>query len=127
LRHCFSTIETAVTGGITGQCNRARDSKFAIWTEFRQQYGKAEYLDGEENSLAWLLLFAYKVRCGELAYNGNPIRSRSVEEYVLAVASAHILAQQPDPVILLRQAARELPQYNALPSSSSPTPYAWLC
>ena len=90
LRHCFGAIETVVTGGITRQCNRARDAKFAIWTDFRQQYGKAEYLSDDENSMAWLLLFAYKVRCGELAYNGKLICSCSVEEYVLAVALAHV-------------------------------------
>jgi len=90
-------IEVTVARGITTERSRSRDATFQIWSDFREQFGKDPYLCNEHNPIAWMLFYASRVRSGRLAKGGQPVRSRTVEEELLAVTTAHTLLGYKDP------------------------------
>lgn len=59
--------------------------------------GLDPFLEAFEDKIPILQVFAHRVRSGELAADGNPIRARSVEDYVRHVAQTFLHVGSADP------------------------------
>ena len=62
--------------------------------------GLDPFLEAFEDKVPILQVFIQRVRDGELAANGNPIKSRSVEDYLRAVAQTFLSVGSADPRLI---------------------------
>jgi hypothetical protein len=59
--------------------------------------GLDPFLQAFPDKVPFLQVFAQRVHTGELAANGNPIKSRSVEDYIRGVAQTFLHVGASDP------------------------------
>ncbi|KAL3823338.1 hypothetical protein ACHAXA_010473, partial [Cyclostephanos tholiformis] len=67
------------------------------WIEFTHDLGLDPFLQTFQDKIPFLQVFAQRVHSGDLAANGNPIRSRSVEDYIRGVAQTFLHVGATDP------------------------------
>jgi hypothetical protein len=67
------------------------------WIEFTRDLGLDPFLQAFKDKVPFLQVFAQRVHTGELAAGGNPIKSRSVEDYVRGVAQTFLHVGANDP------------------------------
>ena len=67
------------------------------WLTFCAELGIDPFLQAFEDKIPVLQVFIHRVRSGELAANGSKIRSRSVEDYLRAVAQTFLAMGTKDP------------------------------
>lgn len=98
-------VQQAFTTGLSARRIAAQDARFQRWSDFRQQFNRKPFLgqasppfhETDEDPIPWLLLWASRLRSGEAAARGRPLRSRAVEDSLRAVATAHTLVGRRDP------------------------------
>jgi hypothetical protein len=71
--------------GIGAQCNRAQDGTWDIWLTYCATHHVDPLLATVLDPILYLQVFAQRFRNGCLAKNGNPLRAKSVEDYLHAV------------------------------------------
>jgi hypothetical protein len=67
------------------------------WIEFTHDLGLDPFLQTFQDKIPFLQVFAQRVHSGDLAANGNPIKSRSVEDYIRGVAQTFLHVGAKDP------------------------------
>ena len=97
LRRACSAVQTTLASSLSARRTVARDSNFALWSTFRSSCSRTPYFDDTEDPIPWLLLWAARLRSGEASASHRPLRARSVEDAIRAVAQAHTLVGRRDP------------------------------
>jgi len=96
-RSYLSTAQNTVAKGVSpGRANSAI-TYWEQWITFTNELGLDPFLEAFQDKIPILQVFIQRVRDGELAANGNPIRSRSVEDYLRAVAQTFLSVGASDP------------------------------
>ena len=94
----LGSIETAIASGTSTSRTTTANTYWTIWVTWRATLHQPPYLDPlDPNRIHWLLLFAQKLRTGELASLHGTLRARTVEDYIRHVSQAHLLDNRPDP------------------------------
>ncbi|KAL3806886.1 hypothetical protein ACHAXA_000796 [Cyclostephanos tholiformis] len=60
------------------------------WLEFTHDLGLDPFLQTFQDKIPFLQVFAQRIHSGNLAANGNPIKSRSVEDYIRGIAQTFL-------------------------------------
>eukprot|EP00804_Cyclotella_cryptica_P015306 CCRYP_005414-RA/>CCRYP_005414-RA protein AED:0.57 eAED:0.10 QI:0/0/0/1/0/0/2/0/539 len=87
------TVQAGVTAGNASQAITA----WTQWTDFTTELGLDPFLQALQDKVPVLQVFALRVRVGELAAKGHPIRARSAEAYVRHVAQTFLHMGAEDP------------------------------
>jgi hypothetical protein len=98
-RSDFSTAQQTVLQGISA--GRA-SSTVTAWDkriEFTSDLGIDPFLQAFPDKIPFLQDFAQRVHSGELAASGNPIRARSVEDYIRMVGQTFLHVGSEDPCL----------------------------
>ena len=82
LRRDFCTAQATVQKGVSLGRATNTNTAWGIWLSFTAELGISPLLEAFEDKVSVLQIFAERIRTGELAPNGCPIRARSVEDYV---------------------------------------------
>jgi hypothetical protein len=93
LRTAAQTVAKGVSSGRAAACI----GQWQKWLDFCDELGLDPFLETFEDKVPILQVFIHRVRIGELAANGNQIRSRSVEDYLRAVAQTFLSMGADDP------------------------------
>ena len=96
-RRDFSIAQKTVTTGVSAGRAKSSDTSWRQWTEFTDSLGLDPFLEAFEDKVPILQVFGQRVRTGELAADRNPIRSRSVEDYIRHVAQTFLHVGANDP------------------------------
>ena len=99
--HCFScdirTAQATVLQGISPGCATSTATAWSKWIEFTNDLGLDPFLQAFQDKVPFLQVFAHRVHIGELAANGNPVRSRSAEDYVRHIGQTFLRVGANDP------------------------------
>ena len=96
-RNHLRTAAQTVAKGVSSGCAAACIGQWQKWLDFCDELGLDPFLKTFEDKVPILQVFINRVRIGELAANGNQIRSRSVEDYLRAVAQTFLSMGADDP------------------------------
>ena len=96
-RRDFGIAQETVTSGVSAGRAKSADTSWRQWTEFTDSLGLDPFLEAFEDKVPILQVFGQRVRSGELAADGNPIRARSVEDYIRHVAQTFLHVGTDDP------------------------------
>ena len=96
-RRDFGIAQKTVTSGVSAGRAKSADTSWRQWTEFTDSLGLDPFLEAFEDKVPILQVFGQRVRSGELAADGNPIRARSVEDYIRHVAQTFLHVGTDDP------------------------------
>ena len=86
-----------VTQGVSSGRATASIGQWDKWLTFCDELGLDPFLKAFEDKVPILQVFIHRVRIGELAASGNQIKSRSVEDYLRAVAQTFLSLGTDDP------------------------------
>lgn len=90
-------IEAALQHGVTAGRHSVATAYATIWRSFCQQHNLDPYLATSPDPIAWLQIFAGKVRDGRLSASGKSVRSSTVAEALGFVAQTFTFVGAPDP------------------------------
>ena len=93
----LSIAHTTVLQGISSGRAASNATAWKSWIAFTSDLGLDPLLQAFQDKIPFLQIFAHRVRLGELAAHGNPIKSRSVEDYVRHVAQTFLQVGGHDP------------------------------
>ena len=93
----LSIAHTTVLQGISSGRAASNATAWKSWIAFTSDLGLDPLLQAFQDKIPFLQIFAHRVRLGELAAHGNPIKSRSVEDYVRHVAQTFLQVGAHDP------------------------------
>ena len=93
----FGRAQEAVASGVTPSNARAAVGMWEQWLIFCDELSLDPFLSSFADKVPLLQVFLWRVRSGELAILGDPIRARSAEAYVRAVAQAFLAIGEDDP------------------------------
>lgn len=96
-RHHFSIAQKTVSKGVSAGRARSSIKHYDKWLSFTNDLGLDPFLEAFEDKVPFIQVFGQLIRSGELAIDGNPIRSRSVEDYIRSVAQAFLAMGSNDP------------------------------
>ena len=96
-RRDFRIAQKTVQEGVSSGRATSTNTCWDIWLDFTTELGLDPFLQAFEDKIPLLQVFAQRVRSGELAANGNPIRARSTEDYVRLVAQTFLHVGTEDP------------------------------
>ncbi len=96
-RRDFRAAQETVQEGVAASNASQAITAWNQWTTFTAELGLDPFLQALQDKVPVLQVFALRVRVGELAANGHPIRARSAEAYIRHVAQTflHLGAQDP--------------------------------
>ena len=97
IRRDFSTAQkTAATRVSAGQATYT-NTAWNIWVGFTAGLGLNPFVQTIKDKVPILQIFAHRVRSGELAANGNPVRAQTAEDYIRFVAQTfqHVGTKDP--------------------------------
>eukprot|EP00804_Cyclotella_cryptica_P004091 CCRYP_019114-RC/>CCRYP_019114-RC protein AED:0.35 eAED:0.10 QI:0/0/0/1/0/0/2/0/352 len=99
LRFCHNLriAQETVTKGVSSSRAQKSISYYSHWIDFTTDLGLDPFLQAFSDKVPFLQVFGQRVRDGELACNKNSIKSRSVEDYIRAVAQAFLAMGSADP------------------------------
>ena len=97
LRRDFCTAQETVRKGVSAGRATSTKTGWNKWVKFTASLGLDPYLETFEDKVPLLQIFAQRVRTGELAAKGDPIRARSVEDYVRFVGQTFASVGTSDP------------------------------
>ena len=84
--HCdFGIAQQTVLQGISPGRATQTATAWDKWIEFTSDLGLDPFLQAWPDKIPFLQVFAQRVHTGELSASGNPIRARTVEDYVRMV------------------------------------------
>jgi hypothetical protein len=96
-RRDFGIAQQTVLQGISpGQATHTATA-WDKWIEFTSDLGLDPFLQAWPDKIPFLQVFAQQVRTGELSASGNPLRARSVEDYVRMVGQMYLHVGTNDP------------------------------
>lgn len=90
-------VQAKINAGVVPSRNRADRRLWEVWCTFVSSLNLDPYLSTIRDKVPILQVFADRVRRGELALDGAPMRARSAEAYLRAVGQAHARMGRPDP------------------------------
>jgi hypothetical protein len=93
----FSTAQTTVLEGVSPGRASSGATAWSKWVEFTGDLGIDPFLEAFQDKVPFLQIFAGRVHSGELAARGNPVKSRSAEDYVRHVAQTFLNMGAKDP------------------------------
>ncbi len=93
----LSIAHTTVLQGISPGRAASNATAWRSWIAFTSDLGLNPFLQAFQDKIPFLQIFAHRVCLGELAAHGNPIKSRSVEDYVRHVAQTFLQVGAHDP------------------------------
>ena len=96
-RSDISTAQKTVLQGISPGHASSAATAWTKWLEFTSDMGLDPFLQAFQDKVPILQVFVHRVHRGELADHGNPVRSRTAEDYVLHVAQAFLQVGADDP------------------------------
>ena len=99
LRFCdhYRAASKTVAQGVSSGRVTASIGQWDKWLTFCDELGLDPFLEAFEDKVPILQVFIHRVRIGELAASGNQIKSRSVEDYLRAVAQTFLSLGTDDP------------------------------
>ena len=99
LRFCdhYRAATKTVAQGVSSGRATASIGQWDKWLTFCDELGLDPFLEAFEDKVPILQVFIHRVRIGELAASGNQIKSRSVEDYLRAVAQTFLSLGTDDP------------------------------
>lgn len=96
-RSDICTAQATVLQGVSPGRAAGIATAWDKWIEFTRDLGLDPFLQAFQDKVPFLQVFAQRVHCGQLAAGGNPIKSRSVEDYVRGVAQTFLHVGATDP------------------------------
>ena len=96
-RSHFRAAAETVSQGVSSGRAAASIGQWEKWIDFCSEMGLDPFLEAFEDKIPILQVFIHRVRIGELAASGNQIKSRSVEDYLRAVAQTFLAMGSDDP------------------------------
>ena len=96
-QHFYGLAQETVRAGVSAGRARNADTVWSIWETYCVELGIDPFLETFTDKVPILQVFAQRVRIGELAAKGNPIRSHSTEDYIRQVAATFQSVGAPDP------------------------------
>ena len=90
-------VQETVAQGVSSGRARATVTSWEKWLDFTSELGLDPFLQVFEDKVPVLQVFIARVCTGELAARGNPIKSRSVEDYLRGVAQTFLSMGADDP------------------------------
>ncbi len=96
-RSDFSTAQQTVLQGISAGRASSTVTAWDKWIKFTSDLGVDPFLQAFPDKIPFLQVFAQQVHSGELAASGNPIRARSVEDYIRMVGQTFLHVGSDDP------------------------------
>ena len=96
-RDHICTATKTVTQGVSSGHATASIRQWQKCIDFCTELVLDPFLEASKDKVPILQVFIHRVRIGELAANGNQIRSRSVEDYLRAVAQTFLSMGADDP------------------------------
>ena len=93
----LSTAQATVLTGVSPGRAASAATAWDQWCLFTTNLGVDPFLQAFKDKIPFLQVFAQRVHTGELAANGNPIRSRSVEDYLRHIAQTFLHLGTDDP------------------------------
>lgn len=97
MRRDFRAVQTAVASGVVPSRSKAADHAWARWLTFCSKLAIDPLLSSVQDAVPILQLFGHGHRTGKLAPNGNPVRSRTVEDTIRHVAQSFASMGANDP------------------------------
>ena len=96
-RSDFGFAQKDVKAGVSSGRASSTDTHWTIWENFALELALDPYLETVSHKIPILQVFSHRVRTSKLAYNGNPIRTRSAEDYLRSVAQTFLGMGADDP------------------------------
>jgi len=93
----ISIAQATVLQGVSPGRAAGTATAWDKWIEFTSELGLDPFLQAFQDKVPFLQVFAQRVHTGELAANGSPIKSRSVEDYIRGVAQTFLHVGAGDP------------------------------
>ena len=93
----YSAVRKAVTAGISTGYENSISSQWSVWLGFCAGIGLDPHFENVSDPIPFLQIFAHRVRTGDIATQGSPIRKRSVEQYIRAVGQGNTSVGASDP------------------------------
>jgi hypothetical protein len=97
LRAELLAIKKSATTGISAGRTTSTNTGWALWTDFCLSLACDPLLDGIDDPLPLLQIFASRYRLGNLAPSGSPVKARTVESALRAVGQTLAVLGKPDP------------------------------
>lgn len=93
----FGAATAAVKAGVSSGRAKSTNRVWKIWEKYAFALALDPFLQTTRDKIPFLQVFAQRVRAGELAADGNPIRARSAEDYLRFVAQTFKSLGTDDP------------------------------
>lgn len=93
----FRVAAETVSKGVSSGRAKGTVTYWEKWLDFTTELGLDPFLEAFDDKVPILQVFMHRVRSGELAAHGDPIRARSTEDYVRAVAQTFLTVGADDP------------------------------
>ena len=99
--HRFScdirTAQATVLQGISPGRAHSATTAWSKWIEFTNDLGLDPFLQAFQDKVPFLQVFAHRIHIGQLAASGNPVRSRTAEDYVRHIGQTFLHVGANDP------------------------------
>ena len=99
--HRFScdirTAQATVLQGISPGRAHSATTAWSKWIEFTNNLGLDPFLQAFQDKVPFLQVFAHRIHIGQLAASGNPVRSRTAEDYVRHIGQTFLHVGANDP------------------------------
>lgn len=96
-RNHFSIAQKTVSKGVSSGRASSAIKHYQQWLSFTDELGLDPFLEAFTDKVPFLQVFGQRIREGELALNKDPIRARSVEDYLRSVAQTFLAMGSDDP------------------------------
>ncbi len=96
-RRDFGIAQDTVHLGVSPGCDASSAVAWAKLVQFTGELGLDPFLEAFSDKVPFLQIFAGRVHTGELASRGNPVKSRTAEDYVRHVAQTFLNMGSQDP------------------------------
>ena len=93
----LSTAQATVLEGVSPGRASSNAAAWSKWIDFTSELGIDPFLEAFQDKIPFLQIFAGRVHSGELAARGNPVKSRSAEDYVRHIAQTFLNMGAKDP------------------------------
>ncbi len=89
-RHHFSIAQKTVSEGVSSGRACSSLKHYDKWLSFTHDLGLDPFLEAFQDKVPFLQVFGHLICSEELAIDGNPIRSQSVDDYIRSIAQAFL-------------------------------------
>ncbi len=93
----FGIAQETILAGVSPGHAASGATAWSKWIDFTRDLGINLFLQTFNDKVPFLQIFAQQVHSGELAARGNPLRSRSAEDYLRHVAQTFLNLGADDP------------------------------